>query len=379
MRLLLRPALAGIVLAAFTGACGKEAIAPKSLSNPQATSAQLASLDTIFNATALRSFSAVSGSIQPTAPAPLPALALARAVSPLTESSELRPYANRILGARIFARLLPELSTRAMDALFPVGVAGKTYEWDFGTLAYADKGRTGAPGTGVRFILYAIDPLTGYPANPAVEVGYIDLIDETGSGSPKLHVIIAGVGGTPVYVNYTVTLASQTASSVKITTAGYITNGASSPDSLKFNGTITAAGSQTSVSVTEDVSFDVNSRDLHVRNWQRVSLTQTSVSLRISFRFEHGGEVVTLEGTLDVDETAGTVTGTITAKVDGGLFATCTVNGTSTTYSLTCTGADADGLNADEQEALHNLGNAVESIGTVFEGILGPAIGVLGA
>ena len=379
MRLLLRPALAGIVLAAFTGACGKEAIAPKSLSNPQATSAQLASLDTIFNATALRSFSAVSGSIQPTAPAPLPALALARAVSPLTESSELRPYANRILGARIFARLLPELSTGAMDALFPVGVAGKTYEWDFGTLAYADKGRTGAPGTGVRFILYAIDPLTGYPANPAVEVGYIDLIDETGSGSPKLHVIIAGVGGTPVYVNYTVTLASQTASSVKITTAGYITNGASSPDSLKFNGTITAAGSQTSVSVTEDVSFDVNSRDLHVRNWQRVSLTQTSVSLRISFRFEHGGEVVTLEGTLDVDETAGTVTGTITAKVDGGLFATCTVNGTSTTYSLTCTGADADGLNADEQEALHNLGNAVESIGTVFEGILGPAIGVLGA
>ena len=379
MRLLLRPALAGIVLAAFTGACGKEAIAPKSLSNPQATSAQLASLDTIFNATALRSFSAVSGSIQPTAPAPLPALALARAVSPLTESSELRPYANRILGARIFARLLPELSTRAMDALFPVGVAGKTYEWDFGTLAYADKGRTGAPGTGVRFILYAIDPLTGYPANPAVEVGYIDLIDETGSGSPKLHVIIAGVGGTPVYVNYTVTLASQTASSVKITTAGYITNGASSPDSLKFNGTITAAGSQTSVSVTEDVSFDVNSRDLHVRNWQRVSLTQTSVSLRISFRFEHAGEVITLDGALDVNVTTGDVTGTVTSKVDGGLYATCSVTGTSNSYTLTCQGADADGLSADDNAALDALGSAAGSVTSIFEGILGPAIGVLGA
>ncbi len=102
------------------------------------------------------------------------------------------------------------------------------------------------------------------------------------------------------------------------------------------------------------------------------------MSLRISFRFEHGGEVVTLEGTLDVDETAGTVTGTIVAKVDGGLFATCTVTGTSTTYSLTCTGADADGLNANEVEALHHLGDAVESIGSMFEGILTPAIGVLG-
>lgn len=378
MRSFLRPALAGLVLAALTGACGKDAIAPKSLSDPRATSAQLASLDTIFTAAPLRSFSAISGSIQPTAPAPLPALALARAISPLTQSTQLRPYANRILGARMFARLLPQMSVSGIAALFPVDVAGNTYEWDFATSSYVDKGRTGAPGTGVRFILYAIDQLTGSPANPAVEVGYIDLIDESGSGNPKLHVIIAGLGGTPVYVNYTVTLASQSAGSVKITTAGYITNGASSPDSVKFAGTITVAGSQTSVSVTEDVAFDVNSRDLHVRNWQRVTLTETSLSLRLSFRFEHGGEVVTLEGTLNVDETAGTLNGTITSKVDGGLFATCTVDGNSTSYTLSCSGADQDGLNADEQEALDNLGNAVETIGTMFEGILGPALGLLG-
>src|SRR2546425_684889 len=286
MRLFLRPALAGLVLAALTGACGKESIAPKSLANPQATNAQLASLDTIF---------------------------------------------------------------------------------------------TGAPVTGVRFILYAINEVTGYPANPPVEVGYLDLIDETGSGSPKLHVIVAGVGGSPVYVNYTVTLAGQTANSATITTAGYITNGASSPDSVRFSGSISASGTATSVTVTEDVSFDINSRDIHVRDWQRATVTQTSASLRLSFRFEHGGEVVTLEGALDVDETAGTVSGTITSKVDGGLFATCTVTGTSTSFSLTCTGADADGLNADEQAALHHLGDAVERIGTLFQGILAPAIGVLGA
>jgi len=122
-----------------------------------------------------------------------------------------------------------------------------------------------------------------------------------------------------------------------ITTVGYITNGAASPDSVRFSGVVTASGSETSLSVTEDVSFDVNSHDIHVRNWQRVTLTQTTLSLRISFRFEHGGEVVTLEGTLDVTRRRDRDR-TIVAKVDGGLFATCTATGTSTTYSLTCTG-----------------------------------------
>ena len=143
MRLFLRAGVALGVLA--VAACGKESIAPKSLANPQATTAQLASLDTIFNAAPLRSFSAVSGSIQPTAPAPMPALALAAAVTPLTESPELRPYARRILGARTFGRLLPQLSVRAMAALFPVDVVGKTFEWDFATESYAATARAGSP------------------------------------------------------------------------------------------------------------------------------------------------------------------------------------------------------------------------------------------
>ena len=73
----LRPALAGVVLAAFTGACSKDSIAPKSLANPQATSAQLASLDTIFSAPALNSLSQVSASVKASAPAPGTTLALA--------------------------------------------------------------------------------------------------------------------------------------------------------------------------------------------------------------------------------------------------------------------------------------------------------------
>ena len=379
MRLLLG---GGMALALLAAACSDNSVAPKSPANPQATAAELAALGTVFNAAPLQSLSSVSGSITPSAPAPLAALALAGATNPLDHSTRLQPYARRIDAARVFARLLkPEMSVNAVAALFPPAFVGKTFEWDFTTLQYDTTARTGAPSNGVRFILYAIDPLTLQPAGPApgTEVGYIDLKDEGSASQPKVHVIVAGVGGTPVYVDYTVTLTSQSASSVKITTAGYITNAAGSPDSLRFSGAISASGSTTSVSVTEDVSFDVNSHAIHVRNWQRVTLTQTALSLRISFRFDHAGEVITLDGALDVNVTTGDVNGTVTSKVDGGLYATCSVTGTSNSFTLTCQGADADGLSADDNAALDALGSAAGSVTSIFEGILGPAIGVLGA
>ena len=377
MRLFLRGGLALVIL---TAACSDNAVAPKSPANPQATAAELAALGTIFNAAPLQSLSSVSGSLTPSAPAPLSALALAGSTNPLSHSIRLQPYARRIDAARVFTRLLPEMSVTGVAALFPPAYVGKTFEWNFTTLQYDTTARAGAPDNGVRFILYAIDPLTGYPAGPTpgTEVGYIDLKDETGSGSPKLHVIVAGVGGTPVYVDYTVTLTAQSTTQVRINTAGYITNGANSPDSLRFDGTITAAGSTSSVSVTEDVSFDVNSHDTHVRNWQRVTISQTALTLGLSFRFEHGAEIVTLDGNLNVDD-LGNVAGTFTAKVDGGLYATCTVTGSPNTFTLSCEGADADGLSADDDAALDALSEQAGNVTTVFEGMLTPAIGVLGA
>lgn len=379
MRLFLRGGLALVILSA---ACSDNAVAPKSPANPQATAAELAALGTMFNAAPLQSLSSVIIDV-PAPAAPMRAFALAGSTNPLRSSSRLRAYADRIDGARMFTKLLPEMSVTGVAALLPPAFAGKTFEWNFTALQYDTTARTGAPTNGVRFILYAIDPLTGYPAGPApgTEVGYIDLMDETGTGTPKVHVIVAGVGGTPVYVDYTVRIGGQSATSVTINTAGYITNGADSPDTLRFNGAITAALSGNSISVTEDVSFDVNSHDLHVRNWQRVSFTETqtttTISLRLSFRFDYGGEVITLDGSLDANN-LGNVSGEFTARVDGGLYASCTVTGTQNSYTLSCQGADADGLSADDDLALDALGEAAGSVNSAFEGMLGPAIGVLG-
>ena len=370
MRLLLRAGLAlGI---AATAAC-KESIAPKSLADPQQTTSQMNAFDTLFANGVLTSFTAISGDIAPITPAAVSRWrALAGAANPLNKESALRPYATALETSRLLTRLVPAMSGTATEDIFPPDVDGKTFEYDVDANMYVQTTRAGAPATGVRFILYAIDPLTQLPAEPLNEVGYVDLADESGA-LPKIHVTV--VGGAVTYVDYTVSLASVTQSSARIETSGYITNGASSPDSLRFTGSVSVNASASSAQVTQDVSFDVNSHDAHMRLYERVTFTQTSINLRIYFSFRHGAELVTLDGNFDIDEGAD---GTITVKVDGGKFATCTVATTPTSYSLTCEGADADGLNADEVAALDAIGDALATIENVFAGVLNPGVNILG-
>jgi hypothetical protein len=273
--------------------------------------------------------------------------------------------------------LVPTLTTAAAGDLFPPEVDGKTFEWNITTDVYEPTARAGAPPQGVRFILYAADPFTRMPVEPLVEVGYVNLDDESTATVAKLHVTVAGVNGTPIYVDYRVTLESSSQTSARITTTGYITNGAGAPDTLRFNGVITAAGNASSITVTQDVTLDVNARDLHVRLVEAITFAQTT-NLRIAFRFQHGSEVVTLDGNLSVDDLEGTANGTITVKVDGGRMATCTVAASADSYNLTCQGADADGLNADEQQALQAIGDAIGRVQEVFNGLFGPPLGVLG-
>ena len=261
MRSLLR---AGLLLGVLAAAC-KDSIGPKSLADPQATTAQMATLDTLFDISALNSFSALSGEIAPVAPARVATLrALAAVSNPLARTSALRPYVQGAEAAQTVRRLLPTLTDANAAALFPPEVVGKTFEWNDTTNMYRPTARAGAPSTGVRFILYAVDPFTSLPVVPLVEVGYVDLDDESTASVAKVHVTVAGVGGVPVYVDYVVTL-SGSESSARITSTGYITNGAGSPDTLRFNGVISASGNQTSATVTQDVTLDVNSRDVHVR------------------------------------------------------------------------------------------------------------------
>lgn len=365
---------AGLVLGLAAVTACSDSVSPKSLANPQQTTEQMAAFDTLFNAAILNSFNTLSFHITP---APVAARDLAAAANPLAKSSALRPYSKGLETSLTLSRLVTTINASAQD-LFPPDVDGKTYEWNITTDIYEATARAGAPNDGVRFILYAIDPFTSLPAEPLVEVGYVELDDVSTASVDKVHVKVVGSGVT--YIDYEVSVASTSATSARLETAGYITNGATSPDTLDFSGTITISAGASSFAVTQDVSFDVDSHDAHVRLWERVTLNQNfDGNVRIFFSFTHGTETVTLDATFEITGGGQNLSGTVALKVDGGPFATCTVEAAPASYILTCEGADADGLNAAEAQAIDAIGEALAGIETVFSSILTPATDALGA
>ncbi len=60
--------------------------------------------------------------------------------------------------------------------------------------------RTGAPANGVRFLIYAVNPITFVPVEPLQEVGYVQLTDLSGSSTQAARVIV--VSGETTYLDY---------------------------------------------------------------------------------------------------------------------------------------------------------------------------------
>lgn len=364
---------AAAALAFFAVACGDDVVGPMSLSDPLATTAEMQAVGETFNTTVFESFSALGSDITPAPSAAATARALIRASQPILARSGLGPYSRSVEDAQVLLRLVPTMSAVAAQQIFPPEVLGKTFGWN-GT-SYVPTARAGADPNGVRFILYAIDRLTGLPSDPLTEVGYVDLIDESSGSTIALRIRVAGVGGTPVYVNYVVSV-SATATSFRLAAEGSITNPANPADVLAFSGSFTVRATSTGGTVTQDVSFDIDSRGIHVRLIETLTVSQSGIVLEINFRFEHGDEVVTARGTITVE--LDSASGTITVRVNGGLFATCEITATPASETVTCVGADEDGLNADEQTALQAIADAIEQVSEAFSNLFAPAENVLG-
>src|SRR5207302_185852 len=118
--------------------------------------------------------------------------------------------------------------------------------------------RAAAPTTGVRLILYAIDPLTQRPSSPPVEIGYADLIDNSSGGTTTLEVIIVGTTepSPETYGDYTIS-GTFGGSSAKGTAAGYVTDGATWVD---FTMSLDASSTKT----TFNSVFDVGPQGVHI-------------------------------------------------------------------------------------------------------------------
>jgi hypothetical protein len=241
--------------------------------------------------------------------------------------------------------------------IFPPELLGKTFEWDTTSVQYQVSDRAGAPANGVRLILYALD-LGGSPI-VTQEIGYADLKDESAGTTQRMHLLV--VGATVTYLDYTVAATpGATAETGTVTVVGYITDGL---HRLDFNCPVTL----TSTSATLDIAFDVNAENAHVRLQLTVTPIQTSgLRLDIDFSLQFGGEVVTLTGTDTVTDAG--ESGSLTVRVNGGLYATITITNGETSF----TGGGGQQLTADDLTALNALFNAFGEVLEHFDDLITP-------
>jgi len=344
-----RRSLAAAGLALALAGCSKDGSAPSEF-DPQGTAADMTAAQDAFASGPTASFAAVGGDIS-----------LALNGSPLVASSAAlalsRPSKASERYARQIASLIPAGGSgiQASVVAIPVEVAGKTFVWDESTDTYVVSDVSGAPSNGVRFLLYAVDPVTLRPVEPVVETGYVDVIDQSTAALANVRVKV--VEGNVTYLDYQV-VASATTSSGLVTVSGFAFNG-----TTRANFTLEHTVGESSFSL--DYELDVPSRDLSV-DWTatiaNISVTEVVVTLDLAVSGPNGD--VRLVGTSGVDG------GTFTVKVNGDTFATITL----TASSLAITGAGGDPLTSDEEQALEMVFDSYEASLDAFSHLLTPVI-----
>jgi len=154
------------------------------------------------------------------------------ATGPLADLSELRSslalvdtvFASPLVRSLGFFELVPPLPTPSAGApLLPDSLLGKTLAWICTSQRYAVTGDSGAPATGVRFVLYARAP-DGSIACPAMALGHVDLFDASAPGTTAVRGVAMGPNGDAPLVAYTISHNATDAQGVASAT-GFVSGG----------------------------------------------------------------------------------------------------------------------------------------------------------
>ena len=312
-----------MALAMVAAACEDQG--PGSLSDPAAVTAELQAVDSVFGSATFQSYSELSWLITPTAGGALRNAAVV--VEGSTPALRNDPtYVRGTKRADAWRQLVPQMAELSSGPIIPDLLYGTTFEWDVNTDTYVATSRTGAPSNGVRFILYAVSSITLTPVEPLVEVGLVDLMDESTLNSLRLHIRVQGVGGTPTYLDYTAAIVSN-ATSFTATVNGSLSNGLAGAalKTLTFN----VSFQVTQSGVTENASYDLNNPSVSVDVYLRLTASQSGFTVSLDFRFARPGELVRLLATINFSGVGNvlTVTGTITVTVNDGIYARATATG----------------------------------------------------
>ena len=229
---------------------------------------------------------------------------------------------------------------------------GRTY--DRGPEGYRhNELRTDAPANGVRFILYAIDPVTREPSD--VEIGYVDLLDESTDLARVVRVVAVTDGVERINYTVSATIGSQTAGFAVV---GFISDGTDVVEidlSMSFveDGPVSVATVEHLIAVPTR-NFEVDARVVFTHN--RELLTG---SVNVDATFMQGRRTVTVVGGMEFsDGDVPTRGGGYEITVDGQPFATITMGG----GSVTVTSDTGSALTAGQRAAVRSIFDGLEDL-----------------
>ncbi len=243
-------------------------------------------------------------------------------------------------------------SSSSTPERIPVGALGKTFRWN--ELANPpgyeiDPDGTGAPANGVRFILYAVDPILEQPISPLTEIGYLDIIDT--SSFPIINISMTAHVNEKGDLLEVDVLGSFGQTSFTLTTDGFVSNG---QQQLTFG--IDVSGTAQSVNFSFDFSFATFSARLAFEGViVNDELGSGSMVVTLTDTSNRGTAVFTLN--VDSQGVIGQNSG---VTLNGGLVAI--ISGTIDNPLIT--NAQGNPLTSAELQA---LGELFEGIGDIFE------------
>ena len=345
----------------FTGC--SDGTGPGEPFDPARAESDLTVLGTLFESDALAAFNDLSVYFNIDGGAPLAAISSARAMT--TAGNTSPATARRIAMAASEALSLSTYGSGgpSLQSL-PPEVLGTTFVFDTLTDTYVESDRTGAPASGVRFIVYAIDPFDG----PIVdqEVGYADLIDTSPGSQLSVGMRLLLVSGATTYLDYAFT-ATPTQSSILIGVDGYLSDGTTK---LNFSVDTDLSFTEEELGIDVDFSFGIPSRQFSTAGSFEVTSSETASLLEIDLTIMSGGTKIRY----DVVEDANSETINGTVYVNNAIFATISGDAADPVVA----GAGGAELTAEETVALVEMLELAEACLEFFFDLLQPAANATG-
>ncbi|MGD8727711.1 MAG: hypothetical protein PVH40_08705 [Gemmatimonadales bacterium] len=256
---------------------------------------------------------------------------------------------------RILTSVGPFLNPANPAAIFPADYLGATFVYNTETGQYeVAPDSTGAPDSGIRLKLYAVDPVLRQPIEPLDDIGYLDLTDESSPSADALGVL--AVVQEVTYLEY-VASATQTTGAVTFTADGYLFDGTSQVRFTLSHDWSEATGATVDYSVWVPEQDPATAIDLYLNIDPEAELVTLELSVT------HDGETVSME----VIGSDTSISGTVSYNGD----VVVTISGTPAQPVFTDSAGNA--LTNQDLQALAALFGSIGIILDAFDNLLVPA------